>query len=356
MSSTAFKRDLADPKTIEDFVQPVQSPERLRLLLILTVVDIRAVGPGVWNDWKRQLLRSLVRGRRGAAPSRPQAAWPSRAGRGSARQSSPPRWAGSASRARPCPAPARQLLARRAARLADRQCPAGRRGRGAYRRSRAERRRGRRRGQRRDARQRLHARPRRPVLPHLRGARRGRREHHRRAHPHHARRHGARQSARPDGQRPALCRPPAAQRLAKAVEAALDSRSAAAAARAGAAPAPDGRLRGRPVGRDRRPGSTRTTVVEVNARDRPACSPAWRRRSTAQGHRIHSAHIATYGERAVDVFYLTRRRRQEAERRRRRQPCARRSCSRSDRAKPGSLSKKRAPPLPARPFADQLRS
>jgi [protein-PII] uridylyltransferase len=59
LSSTAFKRDLADPKTIEDFVRQVQSPERLRLLLILTVVDIRAVGPGVWNDWKRLLLRNL---------------------------------------------------------------------------------------------------------------------------------------------------------------------------------------------------------------------------------------------------------------------------------------------------------
>ena len=59
MSSTAFKRDLADPKTIEDFVAQVQSPERLRLLLILTVVDIRAVGPGVWSEWKRTLLRTL---------------------------------------------------------------------------------------------------------------------------------------------------------------------------------------------------------------------------------------------------------------------------------------------------------
>ncbi|MEO5972660.1 MAG: [protein-PII] uridylyltransferase, partial [Sphingomicrobium sp.] len=59
MSSTAFKRDLADPKTIEDFVGRVQSPERLRLLLILTVVDIRAVGPGVWTEWKRVLLRTL---------------------------------------------------------------------------------------------------------------------------------------------------------------------------------------------------------------------------------------------------------------------------------------------------------
>ena len=59
MSSTAFKRDLADAKTIEDFVRQVQSPERLRLLLILTVVDIRAVGPTIWNEWKRVLLRSL---------------------------------------------------------------------------------------------------------------------------------------------------------------------------------------------------------------------------------------------------------------------------------------------------------
>jgi [protein-PII] uridylyltransferase len=59
LSSTAFKRDLADPKTIEDFVRQVQSPERLRLLLILTVVDIRAVGPGIWNEWKRTLLRTL---------------------------------------------------------------------------------------------------------------------------------------------------------------------------------------------------------------------------------------------------------------------------------------------------------
>ena len=59
MSATAFKRDLTDPKTIEDFVLAVKSPERLKLLLILTVVDIRAVGPGVWNDWKRQLLTEL---------------------------------------------------------------------------------------------------------------------------------------------------------------------------------------------------------------------------------------------------------------------------------------------------------
>jgi len=59
MSATAFKRDLSDFKTILDFAEQVQSPERLRLLLLLTIVDIRAVGPGVWNGWKRQLLADL---------------------------------------------------------------------------------------------------------------------------------------------------------------------------------------------------------------------------------------------------------------------------------------------------------
>ena len=59
MSSTAFKRDLRDSKTILDFAEVVATPERLRLLLMLTVVDIRAVGPGVWNGWKGQLLREL---------------------------------------------------------------------------------------------------------------------------------------------------------------------------------------------------------------------------------------------------------------------------------------------------------
>ena len=59
MSATAFKRDLADPKTIEDFVAEVDTLEKLRLLTALTIVDIRAVGPGIWNSWKRQLLGDL---------------------------------------------------------------------------------------------------------------------------------------------------------------------------------------------------------------------------------------------------------------------------------------------------------
>ena len=59
MSSTAFKLDIGDPQTIGNFVERVQSPERLKLLLVLTVADIRAVGPKVWNGWKAALLREL---------------------------------------------------------------------------------------------------------------------------------------------------------------------------------------------------------------------------------------------------------------------------------------------------------
>ncbi|MCO6187372.1 [protein-PII] uridylyltransferase [Rhizobium sp. L1K21] len=59
MSMVAQTRDLNDRKTIVDFAERVQSMERLRMLLILTVCDIRAVGPGVWNGWKGQLLRTL---------------------------------------------------------------------------------------------------------------------------------------------------------------------------------------------------------------------------------------------------------------------------------------------------------
>ncbi|MBK1623341.1 [protein-PII] uridylyltransferase [Afifella marina] len=59
MSMTAQSRDLADRRTIMDFAKVVQTTERLKLLLIVTVCDIRAVGPGVWNGWKGQLLRTL---------------------------------------------------------------------------------------------------------------------------------------------------------------------------------------------------------------------------------------------------------------------------------------------------------
>ncbi|MDX1974690.1 MAG: [protein-PII] uridylyltransferase [Rickettsiales bacterium] len=60
-SNTAFKRDVNDPKTVQDFVAKVQSPERLRLLYVLTVADMRAVSAAVWNAWKASLLADLYK-------------------------------------------------------------------------------------------------------------------------------------------------------------------------------------------------------------------------------------------------------------------------------------------------------
>jgi [protein-PII] uridylyltransferase len=59
MSDTAQRRDLGDGTTITNFASRVQTLERLKMLFILTICDIRAVGPGVWNNWKAALLRTL---------------------------------------------------------------------------------------------------------------------------------------------------------------------------------------------------------------------------------------------------------------------------------------------------------
>ena len=61
MSDTAQKRDLGDPRTLRDFAKIVKTRKRLDLLMLLTVCDIRGVGPGTWNNWKAQLLRQLYR-------------------------------------------------------------------------------------------------------------------------------------------------------------------------------------------------------------------------------------------------------------------------------------------------------
>jgi [protein-PII] uridylyltransferase len=59
MSNMAQGRDLSDPRTAESLAALVQTQEQLKMLFVLTVADIRAVGPGVWNGWKGQLLRTL---------------------------------------------------------------------------------------------------------------------------------------------------------------------------------------------------------------------------------------------------------------------------------------------------------
>jgi [protein-PII] uridylyltransferase len=76
MSDVAQKRDIAEPRTVRDFASKVQSKERLDLLTVLTVCDIRGVGPGTWNNWKAMLLRAVYQAteaellaRQGEAPT-----------------------------------------------------------------------------------------------------------------------------------------------------------------------------------------------------------------------------------------------------------------------------------------------
>ncbi|MEO8141180.1 MAG: [protein-PII] uridylyltransferase [Sphingomicrobium sp.] len=305
MSATAFKRDLADPKTIDDFVALVQSPERLRLLLMLTVVDIRAVGPGTWNDWKRQLLRSLYdaaeerlrlghkqRGRseQVAAKQAELAAelgWSAAAARAHARRLPDSYWL-----AEPKAwqlANARQIAGAesRIGELAPSVVAAEEPGSGATRIS-------------------LFA-PDRPglfyrVAAALAGAG---------ASIIDARIHTSKDGMAidnllvQDSQRKPYSERRLRQRLAKAIEAALVAEELPA-------PPPTQPLPRRRAAFSVAPSvviaeraSTRTTVVEVNARDREGLLARLALAIHRQGHQIHSAHIATYGERAVDTFYLT---------------------------------------------------
>ncbi len=305
LSSTAFKRDLADPKTIEDFAQRVQSPERLRLLLILTVVDIRAVGPGVWNDWKRSLLRSLFEaaeerlrlghkqhGRAELVQARQKDLagaldWPPRTIRAHAKRLPDSYWL-----AEPLAwqvANAKQVAAAEAhigdavPSVVAEEDPES----GATRVS--------------------------VFTPDREGlfyricaglAAAG-------ANIIDARIHTTADGMALDnllvldGRGQPYADKRLRSRLIRSVEQALTNatppqlpRTESSRLRSAAFPvAPSVAVADR--------ASTRTTVVEVNARDRPALLAALAAAIHSKGHRIHSAHIATYGERAVDVFYVT---------------------------------------------------
>jgi [protein-PII] uridylyltransferase len=305
LSSTAFKRDLADPKTIEDFVHSVQSPERLRLLLVLTVVDIRAVGPGVWNDWKRTLLRTLYEaaeerlrlghkqhGRAEIVERRQQElgqalGWKASAIRAHAKRLPDSYWL--AEPAESQLANARQVAAAEAhigdavpnVEVAD--DPES----GATRVSVFT-----------PDREALFYR----ICAGLASAG---------ANIIDARIHTTRDGMALDnllvldGRGQPYADRRLRSRLVKSVEGALASPSPP--------PLPASESRRRSSAFEVAPSvaiadraSSRTTVVEVNARDRPALLAGLAAAIHAQGHTIHSAHIATYGERAVDVFYLTR--------------------------------------------------
>jgi [protein-PII] uridylyltransferase len=305
LSSTAFKRDLADPKTIEDFVRQVQSPERLRLLLILTVVDIRAVGPGVWNEWKRMLLRSLFEaaeerlrlghkqhGRAAIVEQRQKELaarlnWKASAARAHARRLPDSYWL-----AEPLAwqvANARQVAAAEAhigdasPNVVVEDDPDS----GATRVSVFT--------------------PDREALFYricaglvVVGV-----------NIIDARIHTTRDGMAldnllvVDGRGRSYADRRLRARLVKSVEDALTSDAPP--------PLPHAEPQRRSSAFEVAPSvaiadraSTRTTVVEVNARDRPALLAGLAAAIHQSGHTIHSAHIATYGERAVDVFYLTR--------------------------------------------------
>jgi [protein-PII] uridylyltransferase len=305
LSSTAFKRDLADPKTIEDFIRQVQSPERLRLLLILTVVDIRAVGPGVWNEWKRTLLRTLFEaaeerlrlghkqhGRAQIVERRQeqlaaQLGWKASVARAHTRRlpdsywlAEPPAW--QLANARQVAAAEAHIGEAKPDIVAEEDDDSG-----ATRVS--------------------------VFTPDREGlfyricaglATAG-------ANIIDARVHTTRDGMALDNllvldaQGRAYSDRRLRGRLVKSLEAALTSPSPP--------PLPGGEPARRTSAFEVAPSvaiadraSTRTTVVEINARDRPALLAALAAGIHSCGHVIHSAHIATYGERAVDVFYLTR--------------------------------------------------
>ena len=305
MSATAFKRDLADPKTVEDFIRQVQSPERLRFLLILTVVDIRAVGPGIWNEWKRALLRTLFeaaeeRLRLGHKQHRraelvedrqheltKALGWRASAARAHARRLPDSYWL-----AEPTEwqiANARQVAAAEAHIgdavpnvVAEDDADSGSTRVSVFTPDREG----------------LFYR----ICAGLAAAG---------ANIIDARIHTTRDGMAldnllvKDGQGRAYSDRRLKHRLIKSVEAALGSEADPPLPRAaslGKALA----FRVAPSVAIAERASSRTTVVEVNARDRPALLAGLAGAIHGCGHVIHSAHIATYGERAVDVFYLTR--------------------------------------------------
>lgn len=59
LSHVAERRDIDDPKTVEQLAAQVRHPAWLTMLYLLTCADIRAVGPGVWTPWRGALLREL---------------------------------------------------------------------------------------------------------------------------------------------------------------------------------------------------------------------------------------------------------------------------------------------------------
>ena len=59
MSSISQKKDIGEEETIIEFAKQVEQSEKLDYLYLLTINDIRATNPALWNGWKHQLLKDL---------------------------------------------------------------------------------------------------------------------------------------------------------------------------------------------------------------------------------------------------------------------------------------------------------
>ena len=59
MSSISQKKDIGEAETIIEFAKQVEQSEKLDYLYLLTINDIRATNPALWNGWKHQLLKDL---------------------------------------------------------------------------------------------------------------------------------------------------------------------------------------------------------------------------------------------------------------------------------------------------------
>jgi len=305
LSNTAFRRDLTDPKTVEDFVAKVQSPERLRLLLILTVVDIRAVGPNTWNDWKRQLLTTLFdaaeerlrlghkqRGRAEQVAARQQALADALPWKASAAKAHAHRLPDSYWLAEPHDwqlANARQV-ATAEARIGDPAPSVVAEPDAVSGMTRVS----------------IFA-PDRPGLFYRIAAALSAAG----ASIVDARIHTTRDGMALDNLLVTDSRGKAyddarlRKRLANAVEKALQAEKEPPLPALDKLPNRERAFRVAPRVLVSDKASSRTTVVEVNARDRPGLLARLAHVIHAADHQLHSAHIATYGERAVDVFYLT---------------------------------------------------
>jgi [protein-PII] uridylyltransferase len=305
MSRTAFRRDLSDPKTIEDFVHVVQGAERLRLLLMLTVVDIRAVGPGTWNEWKRQLLRSLYdaaeerlrlghkqRGRSELVTVRHAAlavalGWPKDAMRAHARRLPDSYWLAEPEEWQV--ANALQIAGAEAAvgAIAPSVVASNEPGWGSTRVS-------------------IFAPDRAGLFYRICAGLAGAGASIIDARIHTTRDGMALDNLQvQDSQRKSYSDPRHRARIVRAVVQAIDSDDLPKLPALPNLPRRRAAFRVAPSVVFAPGASSRTTVVEVNARDRDGLLARLALVIHRLGHQVHSAHITTYGERAVDTFYLT---------------------------------------------------